>query len=130
MDTFSEAVKAKKEYDTVYRNVKNLGIVDKIQISKPNVDVLQFHLLIFTGFSTSKIKKHNLTEEKLPIKFVESFGFGDEFKELFSEIEEITTCSKQEVSSLIRHKIVGKKVDDCMYSFEFKIPISKITYDL
>lgn len=127
MDTVSKAVRAKEEYNPVFRNVDNLGIISKIQITELDTgNLLKFDLLIKIGLNSSKLERdYNLSKEKLPITFFEAFGFNKEFTELFSELEKVTTLSKEELSYLLREKIKATHIGDTYISFSFIIPNSK-----
>jgi hypothetical protein len=132
MDTVSEAIRDKDTYNPVFRSVKNLGVINEIQISESGEDSLQIALITTdrASISPSKLKAYKLLDKNLPVKFVDAFGVNDEFKKLFDEIEKETTLSKKEISDLIRHNTVGENTHKSKVSFTFKIPISCFTCEV
>jgi hypothetical protein len=129
---FASAIVDSNPTERISRNLpERYSIIDKIEVEYikeiSGGEVLYLELYIgMDKLSIKDIRSYNLAKGKKELSFFESFGFDYVFKDLFSDLNRVTTLSKKEISYLLRKEIACRMVTNEWAIFKFKIPKSKI----
>lgn len=106
------------------RRVEKVDNIHYVSVIHGENNMIHISLCIYTRvFNHLVYDTSNIQDE---IGFFEAFGFDDSFKYVFENIEETTKFSKQEVSTIVRHKIKCDSIDEDIICFKFKISKSMI----
>jgi hypothetical protein len=114
-------VKSKGEVDFYLKHKieKNVECIKNAKIQETEKsDELQLRLYI------DKDSVNNWNELNQHMTFFELFGFGEEFKQLFNLLNDITTTSKKEISHTLRHEMIGS-IFNTPYEIMFITNLSK-----
>ena len=112
------------------REIDELRNFDYVRVIKSDYNslILDVELHIYLNrFSSSKIEEYGIIESNFPITLFDMFGLNEEYKYIFSQLMDITDCSNEILSELLRYNIVCETFDSEEIYFEFNLSKSLIS---